>query len=392
MNHQIKSILTFILLLCFTQMISMNGLHKRVTNNRVESGKKVILVTGGAGYIGSHTCLELLRTGEYKVVVIDNLMNSSEESLKRVSELAGQSIDFHKIDLLDYESLVKVLSLYQPTPESDSVILGVIHFAGLKAVGESWSKPLDYYDNNITGTLNLLRAMKQCGNISRIIFSSSATVYGDTTEIPIPETCKLAPVSPYARTKAYIEQIIQDVVEQSPTKMQSAILRYFNPVGADVSGRIGEDPRGIPNNLMPFVAQVAVGKLQLLRIFGQDYPTPDGTGVRDYIHVTDLALGHIAALKKLETVSDNEPRNLIVNLGTGKGTSVREMRDTFSAVNNVSIPFQVVERRPGDVAFLVAQVKKAKMELNWEATLGLDRMCEDLWRWQKNNPKGYNKQ
>lgn len=354
--------------------------------------KKTILVTGGAGYIGSHTCLELLRTGEYKVVVIDNLMNSSEESLHRVSELSGQSIEFHQIDLLDYQSLAKVLSLYQPTPQSDSVIFGVIHFAGLKAVGESWAKPLHYYDNNITGTLNLLRAMKECGNIPRIIFSSSATVYGDTTEIPIPESCPLAPVSPYARTKAYIEQIIQDVIEQSPTKMQSAILRYFNPVGADVSGRIGEDPRGIPNNLMPFVAQVAVGKYPLLRIFGEDYETPDGTGVRDYIHVTDLALGHVAALKKLEIASDDEPRNLIVNLGTGKGTSVREMRDTFSAVNNISIPFQVVDRRPGDVAFLVAQAQKAKKELKWQATLGLDRMCEDLWRWQRNNPNGYNAQ
>jgi UDP-glucose 4-epimerase len=387
MNNQIKSILILFLISCFVQMISLKGFQSRSSNN-----KKVILVTGGAGYIGSHTCLELLRTGEYKVVVIDNLMNSSEESLKRVSELTGQSIEFHKIDLLDYESLVKVLSRYQPSPGSDSVIFGVIHFAGLKAVGESWTKPLDYYDNNITGTLNLLRAMKECGNISRIIFSSSATVYGDTTEIPIPETCRLAPVSPYARTKAYIEQIIQDVVSQSPTRMQSAILRYFNPVGADASGRIGEDPRGIPNNLMPFVAQVAVGKLSLLRIFGKDYPSPDGTGVRDYIHVTDLALGHIAALKKLESATGNEARNLIVNLGTGKGTSVYEMRDTFSTVNNVSIPFEVVERRAGDVAFLVAQVKKAKEELNWEATLGLDRMCKDLWRWQKNNPKGYNTQ
>ena len=392
MNNHIKNILSIILIFSFGQMILMKGFQKRVSNTRTDNAKKVILVTGGAGYIGSHTCLELLRAEEYKVVVIDNLMNSSEESLKRVSELTGKSIEFHKIDLLDYESLVKVLSLYQTSPGSDSVIFGVIHFAGLKAVGESWTKPLNYYDNNITGTLNLLRAMKECGNISRIIFSSSATVYGDTTEIPIPESCPLAPVSPYARTKAYIEQIIQDVIEQSPSKMQSAILRYFNPVGADVSGRIGEDPRGVPNNLMPFVAQVAVGKYPTLRIFGKDYQTPDGTGVRDYIHVTDLALGHVAALKKLETAADNEPRNLIVNLGTGKGTSVSEMRDTFSTVNNISIAFQVVERRPGDVAFLVAQVKKAEKELNWEASLGLDRMCEDLWRWQKNNPNGYSTQ
>lgn len=350
------------------------------------------MVTGGAGYIGSHTCLELLRTGEYNVVVIDNLVNSCEESLRRVSELAdGQPIDFHKVDLLDYNALVSVLSMYQTSPSEPSSIFGVIHFAGLKAVGESWHRPLDYYENNITGTINLLNAMKRCGDISRIIFSSSATVYGDTTEIPIPETCRLAPVSPYASTKAFIEQIIQDVVNQSPTKMQTAILRYFNPVGADVSGRIGEDPRGVPNNLMPFVAQVAVGKFPCLRIFGEDYETPDGTGVRDYIHVTDLALGHIAALKRLEADSQDDcERTIIVNLGTGIGTSVRQMRDTFSSVNDIPIPYQVVERRPGDVAFLVAQVHKAKKELKWQATLGLDRMCEDLWRWQRNNPNGYN--
>lgn len=353
--------------------------------------KKVILVTGGAGYIGSHTCLELLRSGEYKVVVIDNLMNSSEESLRRVSELTGKEIDFYQVDLMDLDGIKTVLRQYQPAEKEDSTIFGVIHFAGLKAVGESWAQPLNYYQNNITGTLNLLEAMEACGNISRIIFSSSATVYGDTTEIPIPETCPLAPVSPYARTKAYIEQIIQDVVQQSPSTMQSVILRYFNPVGADVSGRIGEDPRGVPNNLMPFVAQVAVGKYPLLRIFGDDYETPDGTGVRDYIHVTDLALGHIAALKKLEASRANadESRNLIVNLGTGKGTSVLEMRDTFSAINQLSIASQICDRRPGDVAFLVAQVQKAKSELKWQASLGLDRMCEDLWRWQKNNPSGY---
>lgn len=352
-----------------------------------QSSKKVILVTGGAGYIGSHTCLELLRSGEYKVVVIDNLMNSFEESLRRVSELTGDEIAFHQVDLLDLQGIKSVLRLYQPSASEDSIIFGVIHFAGLKAVGESWSEPLLYYQNNITGTLNLLEAMQECGNISRIIFSSSATVYGDTTEIPIPETCPLAPVSPYARTKAYIEQIIQDVVQSSPVPMQSAILRYFNPVGADVSGRIGEDPRGVPNNLMPFVAQVAVGKYPLLRIFGDNYETPDGTGVRDYIHVTDLALGHVAALKKLEET--NMERNLIVNLGTGKGTSVIEMRDTFAAVNAVPIASQICESRPGDVAFSVAQAQKAKRELKWQATLGLERMCEDLWRWQKNNPTGY---
>ena len=352
--------------------------------------RKVILVTGGAGYIGSHTCLELLRTGEYKVVVIDNLMNSSEESLRRVSELTGDEIDFHKVDLLNLDGLKDVLKQYKSSENGDSVIFAVIHFAGLKAVGESWSTPLRYYQNNITGTINLLDAMKECGNISRIIFSSSATVYGDTNEIPIPETCPKAPVSPYARTKAYIEQIIQDVVQQSShVHMQSIILRYFNPVGADVSGRIGEDPRGVPNNLMPFTAQVAVGTYPHLNIFGNDYETPDGTGVRDYIHVTDLALGHIAALKKLENCGEDEPRNLIVNLGTGKGTSVLEMRDTFSNANNVSIPSQICERRPGDVAFLVAQVHKAKRELKWQANFGLDRMCEDLWRWQTNNPNGY---
>lgn len=355
----------------------------------LKSIKKTILVTGGAGYIGSHTCLELLRIGEYKIVVIDNLMNSSEESLKRVTALTGQSIDFHKVDLLDFDSVKGVLSKYQLTPETSS-IFAVIHFAGLKAVGESWTHPLLYYHNNITGTINLLRAMQNCGNISRIIFSSSATVYGDTTEIPIPETCKLAPVSPYARTKAYIEQIIEDVIQQSSTPMQSIILRYFNPVGADVSGKIGEDPLGIPNNLMPFIAQVAVGKYPTLRIFGEDYETPDGTGVRDYIHVTDLALGHVAALKKLENTNGTDIRNLTVNLGTGTGTSVRQMHNNFSAVNNVEIPFEICERRPGDVAFLVAQVQKAKNELKWQANLGLDRMCEDLWRWQRENSNGYN--
>ena len=352
--------------------------------------KKVILVTGGAGYIGSHTCLELLRSGEYKVVVIDNLMNSSEESLRRVSELTGDEIDFHQVDLLDLIGLKRVLGQYQPSPNENSSIFCVIHFAGLKAVGESWTKPLQYYQNNVIGTLNLLEAMKECGNISRIIFSSSATVYGDTSEIPIPESCPLAPVSPYARTKAYVEQIIQDVVQQSShVRMQSAILRYFNPVGADVSGLIGEDPRGVPNNLMPFVAQVAVGKFPLLRIFGNDYETPDGTGVRDYIHVTDLALGHIAALKKLEAAGEDEPRNWIFNLGTGKGTSVFEMRDAFSSINKIPIDSQVCDRRPGDVAFLVAQVQNAKKELKWQARLGLEQMCEDLWRWQKNNPNGY---
>ena len=328
------------------------------------------------------------------MVVIDNLINSSEESLRRVAELTGgEPIDFHKVDLLDYEALVKVLLKYQSSSSSQSEIFGVIHFAGLKAVGESWEKPLNYYDNNITGTLNLLRAMKECGNISRIVFSSSATVYGDTTQIPVPETCKLAPVSPYASTKAFIEQIIQDVVKQSPTKMQSVILRYFNPVGADISGRIGEDTRGIPNNLMPFVAQVAVGKLPFLSIFGKDYPTADGTCIRDYIHVTDLALGHVAALKRLERDSDltESPRVLIVNLGTGSGTSVREMRDTFAAINNITVPYKFVERRAGDAARVIAQVDKAKKELNWEAKLGLDRMCQDLWRWQSNNPSGFNK-
>jgi UDP-glucose 4-epimerase len=356
----------------------------------IESAKKVILVTGGAGYIGSHTCLELLRTSndnEYKVVVVDNLMNSSIEALHRVSSLTRREIDFHGVDLLDYGSLVQVFKKYE-TPTGSS-IFGVIHFAGLKAVGESWKLPLQYYDNNITGTINLLRAMNECGKVSRIIFSSSATVYGDTTEIPIPETCPLAPVSPYARTKAYIEQIIQDVVEQSPHQMNSVILRYFNPVGADASGLIGEDPQGIPNNLMPFVAQVAVGKFPCLNVFGDDYETPDGTGVRDYIHVTDLALGHLAALKKLEDVHVETPRNLVVNLGTGQGTSVLEMRNTFAAANSLEIPFQICQRRPGDVAFLVAQAQKAKRELNWQANLGLDRMCEDLWRWQSNNPNGY---
>lgn len=366
----------------------VNAQHFRRSSSiaMVPNEKPIILVTGGAGYIGSHTCLELLRTGKYSVVVIDNLVNSSEESLKRVSELTGQPIDFHQIDLLDYDNLVNFLCKFKNPATGASSIFAVIHFAGLKSVAESWEKPLLYYENNLVSTINLLRAMQECGDISRIIFSSSATVYGDTKEIPIPETCPLDPVSPYAASKAFNERIIQDVSSQSPA-MQSVILRYFNPVGADVSGRIGEDPRGVPTNLMPYLAQVAIGKYPLLNIFGNDYETPDGTGVRDYIHVTDLALGHLAALQHIEAKA--EKCHLVFNLGTGAGTSVLEMRDTFSRVTSIQIPSKPADRRPGDVAVLVAQVQKAKVELNWQATLGLDRMCEDLWRWQSNNPNGY---
>ncbi len=333
-----------------------------------------ILVTGGAGYIGSHTVLELLKAG-FEVVVIDNLSNSKEESLKRVSELAGKSVDFYKADLLDIDALRPIFSKYE--------IDAVIHFAGLKAVGESVSIPLHYYHNNITGTLMLLEAMKGA-NVKNIVFSSSATVYGDPERIPIAETDKLGPANPYGRTKYMIEEIMKDL-HVSDNSWNIILLRYFNPVGADKSGRIGEDPNGIPNNLMPFISQVAVGKLKELCVFGNDYPTHDGTGVRDYIHVVDLAIGHIKAIGKLK----EKPGVTIYNLGTGQGYSVLDMVKAFEKACGKRISYKFTGRRPGDIAICYADPSKAFRELGWKAEHGLGQMCEDSWRWQIMNPQGY---
>ena len=333
-----------------------------------------ILVTGGAGYIGSHTCIELLEKG-YEVVVVDNLSNSKEESLKRVLELAGRQFTFHKVDLLDRHSLRNVFSRDR--------IDGVIHFAGLKSVEESVRNPLQYYHNNITGTVILCEVMAEHG-VKDIVFSSSATVYGDPASVPIQEDFPLKPVNPYGRTKLMIEEILKDV-HISDTSWNVALLRYFNPIGAHASGRIGEDPNDIPNNLMPYIAQVAVGRLKNLRIFGNDYPTPDGTGIRDYIHVMDLAEGHLHALKKLAT----RPGVVTYNLGTGRGYSVLEMISAFEKASGRKIPYQIVERRPGDIAVCFADPSKANFELGWIARRGIDEMCTDTWKWQSGNPHGY---
>jgi UDP-glucose 4-epimerase len=332
------------------------------------------LVTGGAGYIGSHTCVELLNAG-HEVVVVDNLINSKEESLKRVQELAGKPLEFHKVDLLDREGLAAV---FDRAP-----VDAVIHFAGLKAVGESVAMPLRYYHNNITGTLILCEVMAQHG-VKNLVFSSSATVYGDPSKMPITEDMPLSATNPYGRTKLMIEEILCDLYV-SDHAWNIALLRYFNPVGAHASGRIGEDPNGIPNNLVPYIAQVAVGKLAELRVFGDDYPTPDGTGVRDYIHVVDLALGHLKALEKLRS----NPGVVSYNLGTGRGYSVLEVLAAFEKVAGKPIPYRIVDRRPGDVAASYADPAKANRELGWSAGRDIDEMCADVWRWQSNNPNGY---
>lgn len=333
-----------------------------------------ILVSGGAGYIGSHTCLELLRAG-HDVVVVDNLSNSRETALRRVEQLAGRSIPFHRVDIRDRAGLERVFRL-QP-------IDSVIHFAGLKAVGESVGQPLLYYDNNINGTIVLLEVMKQFG-VKTLVFSSSATVYGDPDRVPITEDSPLAAVNPYGRSKLFIEEMLRDLFRAEPD-WQIALLRYFNPSGADLSGRIGEDPNGVPNNLVPFIAQVAVGTLDQVSVYGTDYPTRDGTGVRDYIHVTDLALGHLKALDKLTT----KPGLVTYNLGTGRGYTVLEMLAAFSRAAGKPINHRLAPRRPGDAAECWADPARAKRELGWEANLGLDRMCEDVWRWQSMNPNGY---
>lgn len=333
-----------------------------------------ILVTGGAGYIGSHTCVELLQAG-YNVIVADNLSNSKEESLKRVQALVKKSLIFYKADIGDRAAMDRIFRSH--------AIHAVVHFAGLKAVGESTASPLRYYQNNVSGTLVLCEAM-MTHSVKNIVFSSSATVYGDISPSPLKEDYPLAPINPYGRTKWMIEEILRDLW-RADAGWNIALLRYFNPVGAHPSGQIGEDPNGIPNNLFPYVTQVAVGRLPEVRIFGSDYPTSDGTGVRDYIHVVDLAIGHLRALEKLR----QSPGVVTYNLGTGRGNSVLEVIQSFEKACGKKIPYKVVERRPGDAAISYADPSLARQELGWTALRGLDEMCRDAWNWQKKNPQGY---
>ncbi len=333
-----------------------------------------ILITGGAGYIGSHTCLELLQAG-YEIIVVDNLMNSKEESLRRVQKLAGKKLTFYKVDLLDRENLEKVFENHS--------IDAVIHFAGLKAMGESVNIPLEYFHNNVSGTLILLKVM-QNHDTRNIVFSSTAGVYGESKIVPITEDFPLSVLNPYSRSKLMIEDILRDLYKSEPV-WNIALLRYFNPVGAHPSGRIGEDPNGDPNNLMPFVAQVAIGKRPFVRVWGNDYPTPDGTGVRDYIHVMDLAIGHSKALEKLMT----NPGLVTYNLGSGRGYSVLEVIHAFEKACQDKIPYQIMDRRAGDAAISYADPTKANRELNWSAQRTLDDMCMDAWRWQSQNPNGF---
>ena len=334
-----------------------------------------ILVAGGAGYIGSHTCVELLNAG-YEVVVVDNLYNSSEEALKRVETITGKAVTFYQVDLLDKPALDDVFK-----KES---ISSVINFAGLKAVGESVRKPLEYYHNNITGTLNLCDVMRNHG-VKNIIVSSSATVYGDPAFVPITEECPKGQITtPYGQTKGMLEQILTDLHVADP-EWNVVLLRYFNPIGAHESGLIGEDPKGIPNNLVPYIAQVAVGKLERLGVFGNDYPTHDGTGVRDYIHVVDLAKGHVKALKKLTPGSGVS----IYNLGTGNGYSVLDVLHAYEKACGKELPYEIKERRAGDIATCYCDATKAKNELGWVAEKGIEDMCADSWRWQSSNPDGY---
>lgn len=333
-----------------------------------------ILVTGGTGYIGSHTVVELSQAG-YEVIIVDNLSNSKKSVLKRLRQITGKTFKFYDYDLTDRK---KVESLFQ-----QEKIEAVIHFAGLKAVGESTKIPLRYYENNLVSTMNLLETMV-AHNVSQFVFSSSATVYGNPTLIPIPESAPLSTTNPYGSTKLMIEMILRDVAKANPT-LRIAILRYFNPIGAHESGLIGEDPNGIPNNLVPYVTQVAIGKLPYLNIFGNDYPTPDGTGVRDYIHVVDLAKGHLAALRKLEKSAGV----FTYNLGTGIGYSVLDIVHAFEKVIGKKIPYQISARRPGDIPTSYADPQLAKKELHWVAEKTLLTMCNDSWNWQTKNPKGY---
>ena len=334
-----------------------------------------ILVTGGAGYIGSHTVVELQNVG-YDVVVLDNLSNSSEKSLQRVEKITGKKVPFYQADIRDRAALEKIFEA--------ETIDAVIHFAGLKAVGESVAKPWEYYENNIGGTLTLTDVMRKHG-VKNIIFSSSATVYGDPAIIPITEECpKGQCTNPYGWTKSMLEQILSDIQKADP-EWNVILLRYFNPIGAHKSGMIGENPSGIPNNLMPYITQVAVGKREELGVFGNDYDTHDGTGVRDYIHVVDLAIGHVKALKKISEKAGLK----IYNLGTGVGYSVLDIVKNFEEASGVKIPYSIKARRPGDIATCYADASLAKEELGWEAQYGIREMCEDSWRWQKNNPNGY---
>lgn len=333
-----------------------------------------ILVTGGSGYIGSHTCVELLNAG-YDIVVVDNLTNSRLESLRRVREITGRDFKFYKVDLLDQEALIRVFA--------QNKIDAVIHFAGHKSVGESVRLPLWYYHNNITGTLVLCKVMEKYG-VKNIVFSSSATVYGLQEKVPIAEELPLSATNPYGRTKLMIEEMLRDLHSSDPN-WSIALLRYFNPVGAHNSGMIGEDPNGIPNNLMPYITQVAAGRLKELQVFGNDYETVDGTGVRDYIHVVDLARGHLSALAKVMAATGVEA----YNLGTGRGYSVLELVKAFETVTGMRIPYTITSRRPGDIGICYANPSKAERELGWAAKKGIEEMCSDSWRWQSNNPNGY---
>ncbi|MDV6341335.1 UDP-glucose 4-epimerase GalE [Nitrosomonas sp. Is24] len=340
------------------------------------------LVTGGAGYIGSHTCVELLNAG-FDITVFDNFCNSNPEALVRVQKITGRKPALITGDCRDRAALVSALQ--------KSKAKAVIHFAGLKAVGESVQQPLSYYDNNVTGTLRLLEAMQEC-DVKTLVFSSSATVYGDPVRLPLTEDHPLSATNPYGRSKLMIEEILRDV-QHSDASFRIAILRYFNPVGAHASGLIGEDPQGIPNNLMPFVAQVAIGRREALNVWGDDYPTPDGTGVRDYIHVVDLALGHLKALEALEAArseqSDQYSGCLTVNLGTGQGYSVLDVVRAYQQASGRPIPYKIAPRRPGDIASCYADPKRALELLGWQAKLGLEDMCASSWHWQSINPKGY---
>lgn len=339
------------------------------------NSRQQVLVTGGAGYIGSHTVLELLNAG-YDVVVVDNLSNSKREALSRVENLAGRSIPFHEIDIRDKDAMGQLFA--------SSRMEAVIHFAAFKAVAESVADPLRYYNNNVAGTIALCEVM-QAHHVRNLVFSSSATVYGDAQEMPLMEKSTLLPAAnPYGRTKQMMEDVLCDICISDP-RWNVGVLRYFNPIGAHESGLIGEDPQGIPNNLMPYVAQVAVGRRPFLRVFGSDYPTPDGTAIRDYIHVVDLALAHIKTLQHLQ----NDPAFVVFNIGTGEGKSVLEVVAAFERTSGREIPLQLMDRRPGDIAVSFADPTKAEQLLGWRATSDLDQMCADVWRWQSQNPTGY---
>ena len=333
-----------------------------------------ILITGGAGYIGSHTCIELINSG-YDVVIIDNLNNSKEESVKRIQKITGKNIQFYKNDVRDKDALRKIFK--------ENEIEAAIHFAGLKAVGESAKIPMEYYKNNIDSTFALCDVMEEFG-VKRLVFSSSATVYGLSKTMPLVETMPIGAINPYGRTKLFIEEILRDLYA-SDNSWSIALLRYFNPIGAHESGLIGEDPKGIPNNLMPYISQVAVGKLEKLHVFGNDYNTVDGTGVRDYIHVVDLADGHVKAVAwALENTGCEA-----INLGTGNGCSVLQLKDAFEKASGITIPYKIDPRRPGDPDEVYANADKAKSLLKWEAKRSIEKMCEDTWRWQSGNPNGY---